>query len=161
MHIRSFDQHPLLAAVLGAILLLSGCSGVKMYSSDLPANLRVRTYVDTGSAMRSTVAEFDVHHVDRDCSLQHQGRVYLDQPLIEVGIPTGRLVYLDFIFASKAVLSSQISGTRHGILLAPRAGHDYDAKVTYDKGIYDVVVRENGRVLPHKTLSDCRLRSAR
>ncbi len=161
MRMQNKDRHPLLAAILTVILLLSGCSGIKMYSSDLPTNLRVRTYVDTGSAMRSTMAEFDVHLVGPDCGLQHQGRIYLDQNLVKVGIPTGRLVYLDFIFASKAVLSSQISGTRHGILLTPRSGYDYNAKVTYDKGIYDVVVRENGRVLPHKTLSDCRPGSAR
>ncbi len=106
--------------------------------------------------MRSTVAEFDVHLVGTDCGLQHQGCVYLDRTVVEVGIPTGRLVYLDFIFASKAVLSSQISGTRHGILLRPRTGSDYEAKVTYDKGIYDVVLRENSRAVPRKTLSDCR-----
>jgi hypothetical protein len=161
MQVRNTHWHPLWVVALGAVLLLSACSGVKTYSSDLPTNLRVRTYIDTGSAMRSTVAEFDVHYVDRNCSLQHQGRVYLDQPLVEVGIPAGRLVYLDFIFASKAVLSSQISGTRHGILLTPRAGHDYDAKVTYDRGIYDVVLRGNGRIVPRKTLSDCRGGSVR
>ncbi len=161
MHVRNTHWHALGVVALGTVLFLSGCSGVKTYSSDLPKNLRIRTYVDTGSAMRSTVAEFDVHHVDRDCSLQHQGRVYLDQPSVEVGIPTDRLVYLDFIFASKTVLSSQISGTRHGILLTPRAGHDYNAKVTYDRGIYDVVLRENGRAVPRKTLSDCRGGSVR
>lgn len=160
MGIVGFSQQSLLT-VVGTILLLSGCSGIRMYSSDLPTNLRIRTYVDSGSTMRSTTAEFDVHLVGKDCGLQHQGRVYLDQALVEVGIPSGRLVYLDFIFASKTVLSSQISGTRHGILLTPRAGRDYSAKVSYDKGIYNVVLRENGRVVPRRTLNDCRARSMR
>lgn len=148
------------SAALAAAALIVGCSGVKTYPDQTSRNLQVRTQVDTGSIMKSTVVEFDVHLVDANCESSYLGRVYLDRPTIETGIPTNRQVYLDFIFASNMRLSSNISAIRHGILFTPRADHDYDAKVSYDKGLYEVVLREsrNGkttRLIPRKSLREC------
>ncbi len=148
-------------ACIATVLLLSACSGVKNYPEQKTQNLRIHTQVDSVSATRSTVAEFDVHLVDSHCETEYQGRVYLDQPLVETGIPTERMVYLDFIFASKTMLSSTVSGIRHGVLFTPRSGYEYDVKVSYDKGIYDVVLREmrDGtitRVIPRRSLDECR-----
>jgi hypothetical protein len=53
---------------------------------------------------------------------------------------------------------SQISYTT---LLRPRAGHNYEAIVTYDAGFYDVEIREvgpngaTGRKIEHRSLSEC------
>lgn len=148
-------------AVLAAVALLAGCNGVKTYPDQAAKNLQVHAQIDTGSVMKSTVAEFDVHFVDANCESTYQGRVYLDRPSVITGIPTGRPVYLDFIFASNVRLSSNISAIRHGILFTPLAGHHYDARVSYDKGIYEVVLREirNGaptRIVPRKSLRECR-----
>jgi hypothetical protein len=46
-------------------------------------------------------------------------------------------------------------------LLRPRAGHNYEAVVTYDAGLYDVEIREAspngaaGRKIEHRSLSEC------
>lgn len=143
-------------------VLLAGCSGVKTYPNDLPANLRVTTAVDTGSAFKSTVAEFDIHLVDAKCETDYLGRVYLEKPVIDVGIPEDQTLYLDFIFASKTFLSSDISAIRHQTLLTSRPGYEYTAQVSYIKGIYNVVIREKrrgagaGTTIPRKPLSSCK-----
>lgn len=148
--------------ILAVPVLLAGCSGVKTYPNDLPANLHVTTAVDSGSAMKSTVAEFDIHLVNAKCETSYLGRVYLDKPGIDVGIPVDQPLYLDFIFASKAFLSSDISAVRYQTLLTPRSGYEYHAQVSYIKGIYNVVIREKhrgapaGTTIPRKSLSSCK-----
>jgi hypothetical protein len=52
--------------------------------------------------------------------------------------------------------------TSYATLLRPRAGHTYEAAVTYDAGLYDVEIREiapngaPGRKIEHRSLSECR-----
>ncbi len=145
-----------------ALIFLAGCSGVKTYSASFPGNMQVTTRVDSGSAVKSTVAEFDIHRVNAKCETDYLGRVYLDKPTIEVGIPVDELLYLDFIFASKAFMSSTTNAVRYKTILTPRRGYAYHAKVDYDQGIYNVVIREKspggspGRVIEHTPLSSCR-----
>lgn len=147
-----------------AALSLSGCSGVKTYSSVPDKNFRIETKIDSGSALKSTVAEFDIHRVDAACNTHYLGRVYLDKASTTVGIPPNEMLYLDFIFASKGFLSSNISATRYTTLLATRRGFEYDAQVKYIKGIYSVGIseRRNGsrsaRVLEKQPLDRCRVR---
>lgn len=147
-----------------ALVFLAGCSGVRAYSNTLPPNFHVRTQADSGSALKSTVAEFDIHRVNAGCETEYLGRVYLDDPLIEVGIPVGETIYLDFIFASKAVLSTNIGATRYSTLLTPRSGYEYDVQVRYVQGIYSVAIRETrrgsstGRIIEHRPLSSCTMR---
>jgi hypothetical protein len=154
-------------AALLVALLATGCSGVRTYPNELAPNFRVHTQVESMSAMKSTVAEFDIHRVDARCETEYLGRVYLDRPRIDVGIPVGGPVYLDFIFASKAFLSTQVQATRYTTVLTPRPGHEYDVQVRYLKGLYSVAIRESargggaGRLLERRDLADCRPRAAR
>lgn len=148
--------------VLGLVpMFLAGCSGVKTYSQRLPTNMQVTTRVASVSAMKSTVAEFDIHRVNARCETDYLGRVYLDRPTIDVGIPVDELIYLDFIFASKAFMSTTINAVRYQTIFTPRRGYAYDVRVDYDRGIYDVVIRERrpggsgGRVIEQRPLSSC------
>jgi hypothetical protein len=133
---------------------------MRTYPNTLPKNLRVTTEVES-----RTVAEFDVHRVNSRCEMDHQGRVYLDNRVTEVGIPVEETIYLDFIFASKSFLSSSTSVTRYSTLLTPRAGYDYQAEVKYIKGIYGVVIRETrkgsstSRVVDRVPLGACKARA--
>lgn len=142
-------------------IFLAGCSGVKTYSQRLPKNMYVTTRVASGSAVKSTVAEFDIHRVNARCETGYLGRVYLDRPTIDVGIPVDELIYLDFIFASKAFMSTTTSAVRYQTIFTPRRGYQYDARVDYDRGIYNVVIRERrpgssgGRVIEQLPLSSC------
>lgn len=144
-----------------ALALLVGCSGVRTYSSALPENMRVHTRVESASAMMRTVAEFDIHRVNAHCQTEYLGRVYLDKPEVRVGIPVSQPLYFDFIFASKGVLSPNISGTRYGTVFTPRPGYEYVAQVRYLSGVYEVVIREarpgvaGGRVIERRPLSAC------
>ena len=155
---------PWLAWGLVAILLAS-CSGVKTYSQRLPKNMHVTTRVASVSAVKNTVAEFDIHRVNARCETDYLGRVYLDRPATDVGIPVEEMLYLDFIFASKAFMSTTTSAIRYQTILTPRRGFEYDVKVDYDRGIYGVVIRERrpggsaGRTIEQTPLSSCRPRS--
>lgn len=148
--------------VLGLVpVLLAGCSGVKTYSQSLPKNMHVTTRVASVSAMKGTVAALDIHRVNARCETDYLGRVYLDRPTIDVGIPVDELIYLDFIFASKALMSTTVSAVRYQTIFTPRRGYQYDARVDYDRGIYSVVIRERrpggsgGRVIEQTPLSSC------
>lgn len=150
-----------LACSLIALVLQFGCSGVKTYPGGPGKNLRVETKIDSGSAMRSTVAEFDIHRVDASCNTQYLGRVYLDERSITVGLPSDDRLYLDFIFASKIRLTTTINATRYATLLTTRPGHEYAAQVSYEKGIYSVVIHERrkggvNRVVERQPLEACR-----
>ncbi|HEY3487295.1 MAG TPA: hypothetical protein VGL10_04460 [Gammaproteobacteria bacterium] len=151
-----------LAACFIATVLAVGCSSVRTYSNSLPPNLHIVTRVDSGSGLNSTIAELDIHQVNERCETEYQGRVFLESGISAVGIPVEQTVYLDFIFASKAFLSPNISATRFGTLLTPRPGHEYSASVNYDNGIYDVTLREGrkrsaaSRVVVHRALQDCK-----
>ncbi|MCL5801608.1 MAG: hypothetical protein M1283_03670 [Gammaproteobacteria bacterium] len=154
--------HPLIALLAFAFLI--GCTGVKTYPNRLPKNLHIRTQVNAGPALTNAGAEFDIHRVDAGCNTHYQGRVYLDKPLVEVGIPPGEPSYLDFIFASKAFLSTTTHAVRYQTVLTPRADYEYDIQASYVKGIYNVVIRERhrgsgaSRLVERKSLNDCHAR---
>ena len=144
-------------------ILSAGCSGVKTYSSTLPKNMTASATLDSGSAFKSTIAEFDIHRVTPSCDIDYLGRVYLDDgESTPVGIPTGEPLFLDFIFASKVFLSSNISAVRYETMLTPRSGYDYQVDVRYVKGIFNVIIRETGkngstvRTLERRPLSSCK-----
>jgi hypothetical protein len=149
-------------AILLGVFLVVGCNGVKNYSQKLPINFRVKTKVESVSALNTTVAEFDIHRVNSRCETDYLGRVFLDKPLIDVGVPSNELIYLDFIFASKAFLSTTASAIRYQTMLKTRSGYEYQAEVSYLKGIYNVVIREKqrggstSRIIERWPLSSCK-----
>lgn len=145
-----------LAALL---LLLAGCaSGVKPYADGGEGNLSIRT-------SSSARASLDVHSVDAQCRAQYLGSVDLDKPAVAVGVPAGRLSYLEFGFAGSGFFSRR-THTSRGTLLEPKPGARYEVDVTYRDDIYGVVLREKpargaARELPLLDLGSCRPRAAR
>ncbi len=141
--------------------ILAGCS-VKTYRSDLPKNFRINTTIHATSSFRNTSLAVDIHLLNARCETDFLGRVYVDDPKTEVGVPVDRPVYLDFIFVSKVVLSSDTSVVRYQTVMTPRSGCLYDAAVSYNKGIYNVVITERqrggsaSRKLARKPLESCR-----
>jgi hypothetical protein len=130
--------------LLGAALA-AGCAGAVRYAGTGEQNLVIRTETSAGSAFSSVKAVLGVHAVDAQCKLTYEGYVDLDRPLVQVGIPPGRLSFLVFEFAS----SSFLGGTRGSIsqetLLRPRAGARYDVSVAYKNELYEVAIRETPR----------------
>jgi len=150
------------ALVLCGAALLAGCGGAIRYAEVAQKNLHIRTETSTGSAFSSVKAVLGVHAVDARCGLTYEGTVYLDRPLVEVGIPPGRLSYLVFEFASSGFLGGTRGSITHETLLRPRPGQDYDIRVSYRDDIYNVVIRElgsSGREIGRAGLAACRQQS--
>jgi len=142
------------AVLAGALVLLTGCGGLKSYPEDAaPKNLTVRT---AASGVR---AELDIHSVDAQCRAPYVGTVKLDKPSVAVGIPADGWSYLKFDFASSSFLRGSHQMTK-GTLLRTRAGHSYEADVSYKDDIYNVVLREKpargaAREVPLLDLASC------
>ena len=142
--------------------LLSGCAGIKTYPNTPDKNLRVRTETDSGSFFSKVRAAVDIYRVDADCKTEYEGTVQLDARSVAVGIPSGRVSYLVFVFARSGFLSPSSSNITYDTLLRPRAGQTYDVSVRYRDVIYNVVIREadsrqgKGRVIGPNDLQDCR-----
>lgn len=142
--------------------LLAGCSGMKPYPNSLEKNLRIRTETKSGSIFSKVRAAVGIYRVDEQCKIEYQGTVELDTPRVPVGIPSERLSYMVFGFASSSFLANTSSTIRQETLLKPRAGYSYDIEVNYKDDIYNVVIRENhppsgaSRKIGLKGLSACR-----
>jgi hypothetical protein len=65
------------------------------------------------------------------------------------------------------VLSSNASVVRYQTIMTPRSGYLYDAAVSYNKGIYNVVITERNRggsavrKIPRVPLESCKPGKAR
>lgn len=124
------------ALALGLAALLAACAAGTRYT-DLPEkNLVVRTEISGARAV------LGVHAVDAQCKLTYEGLVDLDQPVVRVGVPVGRLSYLVFEFATASFLGGKRGSISRETLLRPRPGASYDIRVSYKDDLYDVVIRE-------------------
>ena len=130
--------------LLGAVLA-AGCGGAFRYADIGEKNLVIRTETSSDSAFSSVKAVLGVHAVDARCKLTYEGYVDLDRPLVQVGIPPGRLSYLVFEFASSTFLGGSRGSISQETLLRPRPGAIYDVKVTYKNELYEVAMRETPR----------------
>lgn len=148
-----------IAGLLLAAVLLAGCSGVRPYPNTLAKNLRIRT--ETDSSIFSRVrAEIDIFSVNADCKTEYQGTVDLKGPSTEVGVPSGKMSYLVFVFSRSSFLASSRSSMSHEALLRARAGYTYDIRVSYRDDIYDVAIKEvhprsKAREIEHRDISSC------
>lgn len=144
-----------------AMATLIGCSGIKVYSSAGPENLFLHTKLDSGSTLTRLVADLDLYRLNGQCEAEYLGRVFLDKPDVRAAIPPEKPLYFSFIFTSKGVLSPNMRSARYDTWFTPRPGFEYSVQAAYDKGIYDVVIRESrrgsatSRVIERKPLSAC------
>ena len=144
--------------------LTAGCSGIKTYPNNLKKNLHVKIKKDSGSIFSSIKTAVDIYKVNKDCSIEYEGTVQLKKPTAKIGIPTGHLSYLSFVFASSGFLSSSSSTATFGTMVKPRKGYRYDAEATYVDDIYNVEIyekhssRKKSRELEFKDLNSCKPR---
>lgn len=140
---------------LVAAALLAGC-GVARYHSTLPPNLALSTQV-TSKDLNVEVA-LDIHRMKPDCSSKFLGRVFVDNGQQGVALPVGEPLYIEFLFVSGGGFSS-IGDVRQGAFLTAKPNVQYRARVSYERGIYDVELREGGkggREIPSAPMSACR-----
>jgi hypothetical protein len=150
-----------IAALLLAVGLLTGCSGLRPYPNTLAKNIHIRTETDSGSVFSKVRAEVDIFSVKADCTTEYQGTIKLNGPSIEVGIPSDKLSYTVFVFSNSSFLANSRSSISHATLLKPRAGYNYDIKVSYSDDIYNVSILEThprkstSRTIELKDLNAC------
>jgi hypothetical protein len=148
--------------LLLSVVFLAGCSGVKPYPDMPNKNVHLRTKLDDKSVMTSIHADLDIFGVDARCETKYIGSVELVQSAADIGIPTGQLSYLRFVFSSKGMLGGVSGSTSYETLLRPRAGHEYRVDVRYVDDIYNVTLLETmpgakgGRELAQRRLETCR-----
>ena len=130
------------ALLLCAVALAAGCGGAVRYPDAGEKNLAIRAETSSGSAFSSVKAVLGVHAVDAQCKPTYEGYVDLDRPLVQVGVPPGRLSYLVFEFASSSFMGGRRGSITRETLLRPRPGATYDVKVSYKDDLYDVEIRE-------------------
>jgi hypothetical protein len=134
-------MRPRTLVLLGAVLA-AACGGAVRYADSGEKNLVIRTETSSGSAFSSVKAVLGVHAVDAQCKLAYEGYVELDRPLVQVGIPPGRLSYLVFEFASSSFLGGSRGSITQETLLRPRPGATYEVRVAYKNELYEVAIRE-------------------
>ena len=125
------------ALAAAACCLLAACAGHRPYAGDFPKNLHVRTSVESGIR-----AAADIYTVAPDCRAEPQGRVELDRPALDIGLPEGRASLLVVEFAGSRFLGSQRTSMTKNVLFTPRAGYRYEARVEYRDSLYNVQLRE-------------------
>jgi hypothetical protein len=125
-----------------AVVVAAGCGGAVRYADTGEKNLAISAETSSGSAFSSVKAVLGVHAVDAQCKLAYEGYVDLDRPLVQVGVPPGRLSYLVFEFASSSFMGGRRGSITRETLLRPRAGASYEVKVSYQDDLYDVQIRE-------------------
>ena len=150
------------AALLVAVGVLSGCSGVRPYPNSLEKNAVIRTEADSGSIFSKVSAAVDIFSVTADCRTEYLGTVDLKGPAVEVSIPPDQLSYLVFVFSNSSFFGSSRSTISHETLLEARPGHHYDISVSYIDDIYNVAINDqdprnpDGRKIAVRDMSACK-----
>jgi hypothetical protein len=143
-----------------ALALLAGCATEKTYPGREPANLVVKTRMSAGAFTSAGVA-IDIHRMESLCKTRYEGRVWLDDPEVRIGLPVDQPMFLSFGFVSKQVMLGSGSSVRQNTTFVARPGYTYVADVSYVRGIYEVQLRETrpgvpgGRLLELRPLPSC------
>jgi hypothetical protein len=150
------------AVVLGFVCLamLAGCSSLKTYQSNGAKNMLVRVKNEGGGFFSSTRPDVHIFSVDAACEAHYLGTVELDAPRVEIGLPVGQAVLIEFVFA-KSSFGGQQAATSVEIMATPRKGTRYEFDVAYLRNGYSATGMEfqpgqaRGREMEYRRLRDC------
>ena len=118
-----------------ALLAAAGCGSSPPYTGPADKNLQVLT------SAQGVGVVMGVHRLDDKCFAHYEGVVTLDRPVIDVGLPPGRLSLLVFEFYGSSIFTGSRSLKREA-KITPRAGYRYDAIVIYKDSLYSVDLLE-------------------
>ena len=137
-----------------AALTLTACGGGKLYKSDLPANLKVTTNIE------KVTVSLGIYAIDNRCQTTYQGSVVLKGKTTELGVATGKPLYLATTFSSSSFLGGS-SSTSYEMAMTPRPGYRYELALRYIDNIYNVqmfeIAKKSGkrRELESQPLPQC------
>jgi hypothetical protein len=150
----------LLAWSLIGCVLLGGCSSLKTYQSSGEKNMLVRVKNEGGGFFSSTRPDMHIFSVDAACETKYLGTVELDAPRVEIGLPVGQTVLIEFVF-QKSTLGGQQAATAVELMATPRKGTRYEFDVSYLRNGYTATGMEfqpgqaKGREMEYRRLRDC------
>jgi hypothetical protein len=136
-------------------LTVVGCATTEQaYRTTEEKNLRIEAKTERSSFGKVRSTFLYVYEVDRRCETNYLGYVRLDKPVIEIGLPTGKLLMLTADFVATA-------RNRYSYLLQPQPGYDYVADILHREKLYKFTLMERSRgsgtkrVIEHKDLGSC------
>jgi len=129
-------------AGLCGLLVLTGCSGLKTYPNDRPANVHLKTETDSGSMLTGIDTQVHIYRVSSKCTTDYLGTVEMDENTADVGLPVGELLYVNFVFVRSGFLSSSTSSTGIDTLIKPKRGAKYIVDLQYLDDMYDMQIWE-------------------
>src|SRR5919109_557338 len=150
----------LLTGIVLALALLAACSSTKIYRNAGEKNMLVRVKNEGGGFFSSTRPNVHVFSVNAACQAEYLGTLELDAPSIEVGLPVGQTVLIEFVF-SKSSLGGHQAATAVEMMATPRKGTRYEFDVAYLSNGYSATGVEfqpgqtKGRELEYRRLRDC------
>lgn len=150
----------LLIGMLLAAVLAAGCSSTKTYRNSGEKNMLVRVKNEGGGFFSSTRPNLHVFSVNAACQTEYLGTVELDAPSVEVGLPVGQTVLIEFVFA-KSTLGGTNAATAVEMMATPRKGTRYEFDVAYLRNGYSATGVEftpgqaKGRDMEYRRLRDC------
>jgi hypothetical protein len=145
---------------LACSALLAGCSSLKTYQGSGEKNMLVRVKNEGGGFFSSTRPDVHIFSVDAACQAQYLGTVELDQPKVEIGLPLGQTVLIEFVF-SKSTFGGRAAATAVEVMATPRKGTRYEFDVAYLRNGYTATGVEfqpgqgKGREMEYRRLRDC------
>jgi hypothetical protein len=145
-------------SLIGCALLV-GCSNLKTYQSGGEKNMLVRVKNEGGGIFSSTRPDVHIFSVDAACEAKYLGTVELDAPKVEIGLPVGQTVLIEFVF-QKSTFGGQHAATAVEIMATPRKGTRYEFDVSYLRNGYSATGTEfqpgqKGREMQYQRLRDC------
>jgi len=155
-------KHSYAIFCLVMFLTVVGCATTEQaYRTTEEKNLRIEAKTDPNSFGKVRSTYLYVYEVDRRCETNYLGYVRLDKPLIEIGLPTGKLLMLTADFVASERFSSSTTRNSYSYLLQPQPGYDYAADIQHREKLYKFTLMERHRgsgtkrVVERKDLSSC------
>lgn len=121
--------------------LLTGCSNLKSYSTNLVSNFSFKLNKNSDSDVEGRV---DVYLLDKSCEGPYQGSSWVSKKTVKVGLKENHKTLLTFNFLSSHWLKGKHSNSIDA-LVSPRTGHRYVAHMSYIDDAFDVEIYEINR----------------
>lgn len=141
----TISEKKILSLLLGLLAVLGCAAGEKLYTSTAENNLRIESKLPDNGFFERNAAFLYIYEVTAKCELNYIGYVGLERSLIDIGLPTGKLLQLTVEFVQGHISGSGRIRTNYSYLLQPRPGYEYTADVRNTEKLYKFSLKEGRR----------------
>jgi hypothetical protein len=130
--------------VMTVLVALTGCaSGERVFTSAEKKNLHIATSLEPNSFGSVRATFLYVYEMDTRCKPNYLGYVRLEQPTIELGLPTGTLLVLTAEFMTRGRFSESEVRNAYEYLIQPQPGQEYFADIRHQNNLYKFSLTES------------------